>query len=47
MLQNSTYYGEEGDVLNVCAELTSIDGGLRTPLPVLWMILNGTAECEG
>ena len=44
-LQNSTYYGEEGDEISVCAELRRIDGGLRRPLLVSWVILNGTAEC--
>ena len=45
-LQNSTYYGEEGDEISVCTELVSIDGGLRTSLSLFWVILNGTAECE-
>ena len=40
------YYGEEGDEISVCAELRGIDGGLRRPLSVSWVILNGTSECE-
>ena len=45
-LQNSTYFDDEGDEISVCAELVSVDGGLRTPLSLSWTILNGTAECE-
>ena len=45
-LQNSTYDGEEGEEVIVCIEFLSIDGGLRRPVSVSWVIVNGTAECE-
>ena len=45
-LQNSTYYGEEGEEITMCAELTSIDGELRRPLSLSMVIINGTAKCE-
>ena len=30
----------------MCTEFISIDGGLRRPVSVSWVIINGTAECE-
>ena len=46
-LLNSTGNGDEGEEIIVCAELTSIDGGLGRPLSVSTVILSGTAECKG
>ena len=45
-LLNSTGSGDEGEDIVVCAELTSIDGGLGRPLSVSTVILSGTAECK-
>lgn len=45
-LLNSTGQGDEGDAINVCTELVSIEGGVRRPLSVAIMILSGTADCK-
>ena len=41
-----TEYGDEGDVIDVCAELIVIEGGLKRPLSVATMISSGTADCK-
>ena len=45
-LMNFTEYGDEGDVIDVCAELVVIEGGLQRSLLVATMILSGTADCK-
>ena len=45
-LLNSTGSGDEGEEISVCAQLTSIQGGLTRPLTVTTMILSGTAESK-
>ena len=41
-----TEHGDEGDVIDVCAELVVIEGGLKRPLLVATTILSGTADCK-
>jgi hypothetical protein len=45
-LLNSTGSGDEGEEIIVCAQLTSIQGGLTRPLSVTTMILSGTAQSK-
>ena len=45
-LLNSTGSGDEGEEISVCAQLTSIQGGLTRQLSVTTMILSGTAESK-
>ena len=42
-LLNSTGSGDEGEEISVCAQLSSIQGGLTRPLSVTIMIISGTA----
>ena len=41
-----TQHGEEGDVIDIYAELVVIEGGLKRPLLVATTILSGTADCK-
>ena len=44
-LINSTDYGNEGDEINICVELVSIEDVFIMPLSVTLEIFNGTADC--
>ena len=45
-LLNSTGNGDEGQEISVCAQLTSVQGGLTRPLSITTMILSGTADSK-
>lgn len=45
-LLNSTNHGDEGDMIDVCAELVNVEGGLRRSLSIAVVIFSGTAECK-
>ena len=45
-LLNTTGNGDEGEVISVCTQLESLDGGLQRALSVSTMIISGTAECK-
>ena len=44
-LMNTTDYGNEGDKINICVELVSIEELFRRQLSVALEIFNGTADC--
>ena len=45
-LLNSTGNGAEGQEISVCAQLTTVQGGLTRPLSITTMILSGTADSK-